>query len=431
MSLAAARGHFYLDRTEADIAAGRYDSARSNLAQADVEMIGLSREERKQHLLTARAFWLQSLIYYYKGSTNEAREEMLLALQNLEGSCGGEILLANVLNQLGNVEYYHEHYHEAADYYQRSSEVAIAVGVHTIAAKAMANLGIINAANGHLDHALISYANALEQAELSGDPLRKAETYRLVAGFYVDAGPGSRALHYIEKAVALRDQIEDQSALARILLDGGEVYLKYRDLDKAEDYLRDAISHAQRSDYKLVLIPSLVAMAELMRLKGQAEEWLNYATRAFSQIGSSVINKATAALQLVRYYASVGEWVTARRYIQSIEDICSTNPEGEEQIDLNHAKAILHTALGEWDEAGGYFQQAITLAEDRHHKLSLVTLQEAYATMLLRRAATAHDPAVYQQATTLLKRVAEDYRIMELPHHIAIVEALLTANPPM
>jgi tetratricopeptide (TPR) repeat protein len=427
-SLAASRTRYYLDLTDDDITNGRYDFARGNMAKADVEMLALSSEERKHHLLTARAFWLQSQIYYYKGQTNEAREELLLALQNLEGELGGAGLLANVLNNLGNVELYHDNLEAAAQYYQRSSEVALQAGEHAVAAKAMGNLGIVHSNAGRMDETLAWYTRALEQAELSGEPLRLGETYRLLASVYASQGPYSLALCYTEKALTLRQQIKDQACVCRIASEAAETYLHYRDLEQAELFLLEAQDIAQRTGYKLMQVPNLAKLAELMRLKGNPAAWFSYANRAFNLISSAIYQRSDATLQLIMYYISEQDWIHARKYLQLLEDNTAGSSSHVERFTLDRARALLHTALGEWDEAERCFVRAIELMNSTHDRYSVADIEEDYAAMLLKRAAAEPNPDISTKAHTVLEQVATEFRSLELPLRLATVEAKLQSS---
>jgi tetratricopeptide (TPR) repeat protein len=424
-SLAPARTNYYLSLTETDITSGRYEHARGNLAKADVEMLALSAEQRRDHLLTARAFWLQSLIYYYKGQIDESREELLLALQNLEGQPSGAALLANVLNNLGNVELYHDNIEAATGYYQRSIEVALQAGEHPVAAKAMGNLGIIHSNEGRMSETLFWYTRALEQAEISGEPIRIAEVYRLLAGIYSLEGPYSMALDYAAKALALCPQIEDLASVCRINDDAGKVYLLYGDLDQAEICLVEAQEVAQRTGYKLVQIATLANLAELMRLRGDNDAWFNYASRAYNLPGSATYERGDATLELIIYYLAQQDWVHARKFLQALEEATASETTSAERFNLSRGRALFHAAMAQWDEAETYFEEAIDLISVIHDRYRQAVIKEEYAAMLLRRASVAPTPDVYARAYTVLSEAAATFREMEMPLRLVPVEAHL------
>ncbi len=424
-SLAAARTVRYLDRAEADIAKGQYNQARANLTKADVVMLDLSSEQRKSLLLTARAFYLHSLIYYHKGQTDEAKDELLLALQNLEDQPSHANLLANVLNTLGNVEYYREHLNAAFDYYQRSSEVAIKGKAHLVAAKAIANLGNISGAQGNPDASLAYYDRALVAAELGNDPLRVADIYRLIAYVYLKNGPVSKALEYVTQAVALRDQIDNQAALCRVLGDAGNVYLKCGELDQAAPYLSEAYEIAQRAEYRLMQVVTMMYLAELAHQRGDNATWLNYSVRAFNMTSSVVVWRSEAALQLVEYYVGQQDWQPAHLYLKYIEDNVRLHPTESDRIHLSHAKVLLNAALDQWDEATQSYEEAISRLDQTHDRFSAAALHQQYAAMLLRQAALTHDPTVHARARAVLEQAAAAYRQLGLTARLTDVESLL------
>ncbi len=427
-SLAVARAQRYLDLAEADITAARYDHARSNLTQADVEMLGLSSKTRKENLFTARAFWLQGLIYYHKGQTGESRTELLLALQNLEAMKGSEALTAKVLNQLGNAAFY-ERTTDAAEYYQRSSEVAISADEHALAATALANLALIHNMGGNIEEAFAWYEQALAEAELGGDPIRLGDTYRLVASLYADEGPYPRALVYINKALALCNQIPNPAAVCRITLGAGELYLRYRDLEQAERWLRQADELASRIDYKLLYNSTAVALSNLLRIKGDYPAALNYASRAYNQIHLALTERGEAMLALALYYIDLADWMHAERYIQRLGDISAGQALGSDQFYHAHARTLLYTAQGEWQQAEQDFQQASTITQTLHNKYELANLQEEYATRMLAYIGARHNPTIQVRAHALLVEAAATFRQMEMPLRHGRIATMLRRTP--
>ncbi len=424
-SLIPARVTLYLDRAEADIHHSRYGFARANMSKADLEMLRLSGDERKRFMFTARAFWLQGLTYFYKGLIDEAREELLLAYQNLEGQAHAERLSADVLNMLGNIEYYHEHLDSAAEYYRRSSVAAAAVEAHTLAARSLANLANVCSEQGQLEQAGELYDNAIAQAELGDEPNRLADTYRLATALYLKAGPFDKAREYAEKALALSDQIDSQATLCRVLSDVSNVYLKSGDLERAEQYLQQSQDLAQRSSYRLMQSANQIFMCELVLTRGDYESLFQYAMQAFSQTGEAVFYRAEAALYLMRYYLMQQDWSHARRYLQFVEDTYNTSSSDRDRIFLTHGRALLAAALGEWEEADRYFTTLVELIAATRDLYWQATAEEEYAAALLRHP----DPAAQARAKAALADAAAAFNRLGLPHRVATVTATVARLP--
>ncbi len=425
-SLAVVRAQYYLDLADADVTATHYEQASSNLTQADVEMIGINSDERRQKLLTARAFWLQGLIYYHKGRISDSCTVLQLALHNLEGISGGEGLMAKVLNRLGNAALY-ERNPDAISYYQRSTEVARMSGDYSTAAMAMSNLGLLYTMEGPTEQAFVWLERAVEMAERSGDMTRLGGTYRMIASLYAEVGPYSYALAYIAKALALCDRISDTTALCRIYYNAGEVYLFYNDLEQAEQWLLQSDELATRSDYKLLHRSNLITLSALMRAKGEYDAALSYASRAYNQLNLDPTSHSEAITELVLYNIDMGAWTHASRYIQRLEELGASI---SNQDNLYRARTLLYAAQGQWNEAEQSFAEAKILAHRQHKTYRITNLQEEYAVRLLASIGARHNPIIQARAHALLNEAATTYQQMEMPLRYARIATLLGETPP-
>ncbi len=423
--LAAIRARLFLDQAEADIPSGQYDHARKVLLFADQEMLAIAPAERARLLLTARAFSLQGLIYFYKGHTAEADAEFKLALSSLEGQPGAEELLAGVLNSLGNVEFYRNHADLAAQYYQRSSDVATSIAAYSMAARAMGNLGIIKASTGRVAEADRCYTTALAYAESAREPLRLGDTYRLLAGHYANTGPYMLALEYAERALALREQIADQGAVCRITRDAAQVYLRYRDLERAENYAREAEAMAERTGYKLMQVSSMLVLAELMRVRDERDGWFEYASRAWGESSIAASQRPGAALQLIRYHCSSEDLTRARKYVGYLEEVGGENAPAQDQLNLRRARALMSWASSEWDAAEQHFVAALELVRILGNKYELAEIQEERATMLGAWAVVGKDADLHAKAHSALMEAVTAFGELGLPQRPTEVEAEL------
>ncbi len=428
--LVVAHTIFYLDRATADVAAGNYDQARAYLSKADTQMLSLTGDERRAYLLTARAFWIQGRIYIQRGQPEEARQELLLALQNVDGVEGGGRVQVETLHSLGTAAYYLDHVEEATDYYTKASALAVQIAEHGLASRAFAHIGNVCVTNGQLAEALTAYQQALAEAELSGEAAHRLETYRLVAAFYYAGdGPFTTALEFINKALTLRHQTTNQPALARLLGEAGYIHLELGNLDQAEAYLLEAYDIAVRANYKVMQVSNLVYLAELMLTRGNHAAAFKYATRAFNQINMSQVHRVNAGLQLVRYYIIQRDWAHALRHVQTMEDIYQTSPYDRELFGLSHARALLHAAMDEWDAAQRHFEEGLAIVQRTANRLDAAELKEEYGAMMLRRAAAENAPHFADQAQKLLQAAAADFGQLALPHRAAAVAARLSTLP--
>ncbi len=429
-SLIPARTQWELDRAEVEIKKGRFELAALHLAKADGSLLQLPASDNYRQFLSARAFWLQGLIYYYHAQTDAAAAEMAQAADLLEGYTGGEGLRAQALINLGNINYYKGHMEVAASYYDQATEMAVLAGAHTAAARAMNNRANIHSAHGQSVDALNLYHAALHQAELSGDATALAGCYRLLSATYQQIGPYSQALEFVNKALSLRGQIDDQAVVCQIINQAASLYLTYGDLEQAEQYLREAYDQARREGNKLLQWEIVNNLIELSRQKGDTERWFNYASRTFNN-PSTTLGKTSAALQLVRYYLSQSEAEQARIYVRWLKNnALAADRQLEDELMYNQAAALLHTAEESWGVADSFFQRAIEVAAEQDNPISEAEVCEEYAAMLRQQASSENSHTAASHAEATLRRAADLYRQLGIPSRLQAVEIALRQPQP-
>ncbi len=423
-SLRAPRAKLYLDRAEADINRSNFEQAAANVTQADNEILALTSEEREKYLFNARAFWLQGCIYYSKGMVREAKAELLLAQNNLEQRTGGRALFADVLNKLGNVVYYEAQMDDAIAYYQRSMEVALAIGAYNVTTRVTSNIGNIYILRNEIEAATAFYKLGLTYAERSGDPNDLAAAYRPLIWLHRYYGPYSLALDYADRALALRGQVTNLEARCRVTAEAAGAYAKFGDLTLAETYLHEAYELVQHTGDRVSEGAVASNLIDLVRSASDPDAWYIQAIRSLNSYLSDPLWKSEFALQMAVYYITRKEQTYIRRHLQWLKDNWPhLVEEGEEDTLISQALALLYTALGQWDEAATQFQLLINDPANLTPYEMAATLED-YAAMLMNRAHSDPDPANYAKADDALERATRLYRQLELPRRVAAAEAL-------
>ncbi len=423
-SLRAPRAKLYLDRAEANVNRSNYEHASANVTQADNEILALTNEEREKYLFNARAFWLQGCIYYNKGMIKEAKAELLLAQNSLEQHLGGRALFADVLNKLGNIVYYEAQLDEAIAYYQRSIEVALAIGAYNVTTKALGNIGNIYVLRNDIETATDFYSRGLTDAKKSGDPNDLAAAYRPLIWLHRYYGPYSLALDYADKALAIREQVTNLEVRCRVTAEAAGAYATYGDFARAEIYLREAYELVQRTGDRVAEGAVASNLIDLVRNANDPDAWYIQALRSLNSYLSDPMWKSEFALQMAVYYITRKERTSILRHLQWLKDIWRRLGEaGEEDTLISQALALLYTALGEWDEAAVHFQLLINSYVNLTPYELAATLED-YATMLLNRARDAADPQSYAAAREALEKAIDIYRQLELPRRLLTAEAL-------
>ncbi len=388
-------------------------------------MLPISPAERAIYLLTARAFWLQGCIYASKGLYEEAERELMLAVGQLTGRVGGEVVLADVYNRLGNVCFYKGRRGEATSYYEQSSSLAVAMEAPVIAARAYNNLGNVYANRGEIEQAKRCYNLALEQSQLSGGPTSIAQTNRVLAWVYSQYGPYSLALQHAREAASLTNLVDNLYSRCQILNDVGATFLRYGDYHIAEHYLREAYDLVQRTANKSLEMSIASSLADLMRAVGERSSWLTYCVRALSDSTGSTTLRCEAAARMAIYYIEQHDWKKAQYHLLWLQESYAQNNDvmAEELALMYRAQALYYAGQQDWAQAISYFEQAVLTNSYSHYELA-TTLQE-YAQLLCRLA--SRDSSYKARAESTARQAADLYAQLELPRQQAMM-AELTAK---
>lgn len=419
-SLQLVRANHFLELAEVQINQGGYEQASESLVQADRAILMLDTNEREQHLFAARAFWLQSSIYYNKGDMDGAREELLDACRLLVKRDHGTILLAEILNRLGNISHYAGNINEAVGYFVRSSDLAVKVKAFATATKAINNLGNAYISLGDIGKAVECYSSGLAYAEQAG-PVALSQAYTILAWLYSNYGPFSLALEYATKASDLCKQIENLDNRAMVIAQIGATYLKHGDLEQAEQYLSEGYRTAQRTANKIVEEQILAQLCELVQQKNDNEAWQSYAMKTFRASASSPYLRKESALQLISYYIKQGDMGRAERVLLGMRDAYrqAGGTGKRDKAIINHAEALFHAAIHKWTEASEHFRIALDNSSMTTYEYACIW--EEFGDMLLRQASIEHSFDKANQGREALEKAASFFNGIELPHRAAVI----------
>lgn len=427
-SLRPTRANLYLERALLHASAGRYDLATAELNRADIEMVSFNPAQRSRYQLTARAFYVQGLIFYHQGQMEMARDVLAASVTELEGQPNSNALIAQALNMLGNISYYEDKLDEAMSQYQRSSDLAVVAGLGSTAIRAVSNLGLIHLSQGDVAAALSYYHQGLTLAEQEGDVNVLAGINRMIASLHSRYGPQDVAVEYINKAVALEPQLDNFQIRCLVIGEAGCVYARYGDLPTAEQYVREAYRLLRQASPKAAWYALVVGLAELIRQQGSPHAWFNEAYWEMISNDTDANQRDEAALHLAYYYVSQQDWERANRHLHLLRDRLrrADRLKPAEQAQLHHAAAVIQAALGQWAEATTNFETV--LASTDLYPYTLAVAWQEYGTMLQAKAEATAEQSVKTAACAAWREAARRYHNLHSPHHEAAVWLRLETN---
>lgn len=104
---------------------------------------------------------------------------------------------------------------------------------------------------GDLEEALEAYIGSAVAAQKANYLTGEGTAYGTIADIYASANNHSNARHYYHKAITLLRQGGDSIALASIISNSGDEFMKHRDYDSALHYFREAGQIFARKNYEI------------------------------------------------------------------------------------------------------------------------------------------------------------------------------------
>ena len=160
----------------------------------------------------------------------------------------------------------------ALKYYDQALPLARAVGLKSLEAATLNNIGLVYSSLGEKQKALEYYAQALPLGIDSG----KAATLSNIGGVYLSLGEKQKALNYLAQALSLYKAIGIEWGEAETLSSIGGVYLSLGELQKALDYYNQALPPIKAVGYKSGEATILTSIGVVYVSLGEKQKALEY-----------------------------------------------------------------------------------------------------------------------------------------------------------
>jgi class 3 adenylate cyclase/tetratricopeptide (TPR) repeat protein len=292
------------------------------------QAITIAREIEATPVL-AGGYYTVGFTHVLTGRLDEAREEIDLALTFSQ--LGGDVLYqSEVLRVAGILKNWEADYAEAVRLQSESWRIARAHNLLVPLFLGFFMYGIALTGKGDYDEAHATFAEGLALSEKLGDEVMRHRLLNSFGWLYTELGDLSRALDLNRQAAEMARKRGDPETIANAELNLADVFLAQGDFTLAQEFLdgvyrlahNPATSDWMKWRYSMHLFASLgdlwLARGEPAKAQAFAEQCLEIATRT------------TSRKYLVRGWRLQGELALTRR---------------------------------QWDEAAGWLQQALTLAQ--------------------------------------------------------------------
>lgn len=350
--------------------------------------------KKKLHDLNGQTVALNNMgtIYLDQGKYSKAKPFYREAL-TLQQQTGNKTYEAGILQNLAIIALHQNQIDDAIEQYHQALEIMRDLGNKSEEAWILSELGTAHLREGHFTQGLGCFLAGLEIYKQLDDHKEIADLFGRLGSLYQEREDYSTALDYYQRSLAIRDSIEDTKGLASSLGDIGRIHVIHARYDTALTFLYQAL-------------------------------------RQFEQIG--LRSKQAIPLYNIGFsYQQVGKIDSASIYFQSALDIAR---EGRSEFVVTQSLIGLgEIALekGFTAEAGNFFHQALTVAEESGLRPEISTtaqtLYQYYKKLGDSRKALSYlelhkglQDSLFNEANTReLVRVESDYRLKQQERDMA------------
>ena len=257
-------------------------------AQKSLELSLKTKFSRGQ----ASSYGMLGIIKDIQGESQEALNFYLKELA-IEEKLGNKSSIAATLTNIGALHFNQEQYEQALKYFQRSLRIEKETKNDLGALGSLINIGIIhkNLRKYQEAEAFLQEANKLN--EQVRDEQQQAYIWANLASVALSEGKREAvvAIDYFNKAIAINEKTENQSALAISYNGLSEAYRLQSNFSTSVAYAQKALIYAQKLKAQKQIQASLLNLAQAYEKMGEYAKAYNY-FQEYTEIKEKLINEA-------------------------------------------------------------------------------------------------------------------------------------------
>ncbi len=265
---------------------------------------------------------------YFHEDSNELPEAFsdYLQAQNLAQKSGRTDDLLSVFTDLAIVSRKLGNYVDCKNYHTKALELAERTGDQEIIEDSYHGLGFLYEQIGDYEKAVSSYLKSLELTQRRGGKEGEIVTLQQIGKTYSQLNQKELAFQNIEQAERLAIETRNDSILANVHHDFGEILVQFGDEQRALEKLNLALSTYRKIGYKPAIASALVYIGEIYEKLKRPEQTLGFFKQAFEyEPYMDNFVKADLFLKFGKTYQLLGKTAEAEEYFQKCYALASEN----------------------------------------------------------------------------------------------------------
>ena len=282
---------------------------------------------------------LNTLANFYERKTDfskalEVYSEALEIVKQTNSTKG----FAVVLNNIAGIHIKKAEYNKGLELMFEALEAEEKLGNRNGIAQAYNNIGAIHDHQKKYDKAIESYKKGQAISVKIGDRKMEATQLSNIAQVYSKVKDFQLAEIYLNESLTIRNEIQDHYGLANIYLGYGVNLLDQNELNRAEDYLKQALTVSKEHDLKLIIQQVYQSLSELEQ-KRKNHKKANTYLYDYIAVKDSILNDNNAKI-----IAEVEtKYETAKKEKEIIEQRAQL---AEKELEVKRKNNLIFGSLG-------------------------------------------------------------------------------------
>jgi signal transduction histidine kinase len=217
-------------------------------------------------------------------------------------------------------------YIDCKNYHNKALELAERTGDQEIIEDSYHGLGFLFEQTGDYEKAVSYYLKSLELTQKRGETDGEIVTLQQIGKTYSQLNQHDLALENIKQAENLAILTKNDSLLANVQHDFGEILVQFGEYDQALAKLNAALNTYRKIDYKPAIASSLVYIGEIHERLNHREQTIGFFKQAmeYEPFMDNYV-KADLYLKFGKTYLASGRIADSQKYFQQSMDLASAN----------------------------------------------------------------------------------------------------------